>query len=372
MTTTPGTPAHPSDPAPRTTVLVTEQATRSWPDLLTELVAGNDLSAEQTAWAMDKVMSGEVSPVRLGAFLIALRAKGETVGELRGLADSMLAHATRFVVAGPAVDIVGTGGDRAHTVNVSTMAAVVIAGTGVRVVKHGNRAASSSSGSADVLEGLGIRLDQSPERVAQLVDEVGITFCFAQVFHPSFRHSAVARKELGIATAFNFLGPLTNPAQPRATAIGVADERMAPLVAGVLAERGSSALVFRGDDGLDELAATGTSSVWEVRDGSVTTSSLDAAADLGLQRITVEDLRGADATYNAEVARRVLAGEPGPVRETVLLNAAAALVADASLPGTAEGSLVERLRAGMEHAAASVDSGSAHAVLERWVAASTR
>ncbi|WP_227748467.1 anthranilate phosphoribosyltransferase [Oerskovia douganii] len=352
--------------------MVAEQATHSWPGLLTELIAGHELSPDQTAWAMDMVLSGEVSPVRLAAFLVALRSKGETVGELRGLADAMLAHAIRFTVQGPAVDIVGTGGDRAHTVNVSTMAAVVIAGTGVRVVKHGNRAASSSSGSADVLEALGIRLDQAPERVARLVDEVGITFCFAQVFHPSFRHSAVARKELAVPTAFNFLGPLTNPAQPRAAAIGVADERMAPLVAGVLASRGTSAVVFRGDDGLDELAATGASTVWEVRDGSVEVSTLDAAKDLGLQRITVEDLRGADATFNAEVARRLLAGDAGPVRETVLLNAAAALVADASLSGTAEGSLVERLRAGMEHAAASIDSGEASAVLDRWVAASTR
>ncbi|MHA7133202.1 anthranilate phosphoribosyltransferase [Oerskovia turbata] len=355
---------------PRGAAPTAEWTAPSWPGLLTELIAGRELSPEQTAWAMDMVLSGEVSPVRLAAFLVALRAKGETVGELRGLADAMLAHATRFTVSGPAVDIVGTGGDRAHTVNVSTMAAVVIAGTGVRVVKHGNRAASSSSGSADVLEVLGIRLDQSPERVAQIVDEVGITFCFAQVFHPSFRHSALARKELGVPTAFNFLGPLTNPAQPRAAAIGVADQRMAPLVAGVLAARGASALVFRGDDGLDELAATGSSTVWEVRDGDVSVHVLDAAADLGLERITVEDLRGADATFNAEVARRVLAGDSGPVRETVLLNAAAALVADASLPGTGEGSLVERLRAGMGHAAASIDSGAAAGVLERWAAAS--
>ena len=373
MTTTPGTPAHvPSVRAPRGASLVPEQTAPSWPGLLTELIAGHELSADQTAWAMGLVLSGEVSPVRLAAFLVALRSKGETVGELRGLADEMLAHATRFTVQGPAVDIVGTGGDRAHTVNVSTMAAVVIAGTGVRVVKHGNRAASSSSGSADVLEVLGIRLDQSPERVTQLIDEVGITFCFAQVFHPSFRHSAVARKELGVPTAFNFLGPLTNPAQPPATAVGVADARMAPLVAGVFASRGTSALVFRGDDGLDELAATGTSTVWEVRDGSVTTRSLDAAAELGLQPITVEDLRGADAAFNAEVARRVLAGDGGPVRETVLPTAAAAPVADASLPGTAEGTLVERLRAGMSHAATSIDSGAAQGVLERWVAASAR
>ncbi|WP_245859177.1 anthranilate phosphoribosyltransferase [Luteimicrobium subarcticum] len=344
----------------------------TWPDLLTALVARQDLTTAQTAWVMEQVMTGTVSPVRLASFLVALRAKGETVDELAGLADTMLAHAHRFSVAGPSVDIVGTGGDRAHTVNISTMAAVVLAGAGVRVVKHGNRAASSSSGSADVLEALGIRLDQPAERVAELADEVGITFCFAQVFHPGFRHSAVARSELAIATAFNFLGPLTNPAQPRATAIGVADARMAGLMAGVLAGRGTSALLFRGEDGLDELAATAPSRIWEVRDGVVTESVLDAVADLGLPRVTVEDLRGADAAYNAGVARDVLAGAVGPVRETVLLNAAAALVADGTRPGTAEGSLAERLTAGIEIAVHSVDSGAATAALGRWVAASQR
>ncbi|WP_265521466.1 anthranilate phosphoribosyltransferase [Oerskovia flava] len=349
-----------------------DAGTTTWPGLLTALLAGHDLGQAQTSWAMDQVMSGEVSPVRLASFLVALRAKGETVAELTGLADTMLAHANRFTTSGPAVDIVGTGGDGAHTVNISTMASIVIAGTGVRVVKHGNRAASSSSGAADVLEKLGIRLDQPPERVAELVDEVGITFCFAQVFHPSFRHAGVARKELGIPTAFNFLGPLTNPAQPRAAAIGVANSRMAPLIAGVLAGRGISALVFRGDDGLDELAATSPAQVWEVRDGAVIEQRLDAVADLGLTGIDVADLRGADAEFNAGVARRVLAGEKGAVRETVLLNAAAALVADASLAGTAQGSLVERLAAGIEHARESVDSGSAADVLARWSAASAR
>ncbi len=250
------------------------------------------------------------------------------------------------------------------------MAAVVIAGAGVRVVKHGNRAASSSSGSADVLEALGVRLDQPPTKVAELALDVGITFCFAGLFHPSMRHAAVARRDLGIATAFNFLGPLTNPAQPRATAVGCADARMAPLMAGVFALRGTNALVFRGDDGLDELAATGGATVWEVRDGEVREQRLDAAAELGLGRVDLADLRGADAAHNAEVARRVLDGtDQGPVRETVLLNAAAALVADGSLPGTSSGSLVDRLRAGLEHAARSIDEGAAQRVLERWVAA---
>lgn len=344
----------------------------TWSDLLTTLVDGQDLGEVQTAWAMDQIMSGEASPARVSGFLVALRAKGETVGELTALADTMLAHALRFEVPGRAVDIVGTGGDRAHTVNVSTMASVVVAGTGVRVVKHGNRAASSSSGSADVLEALGIRLDQTPERVAQLAGEVGITFCFALTFHPAMRHVAVARRELGIRTVFNFLGPLTNPAQPAAAAIGVADRRMAGLVAGVLARRGTEALVFRGDDGLDELAPTGTSHIWQVSGGAVTEHVLDPVADLGLAAVTVADLRGADAAFNAGVARAVLAGDDVPSRETVLLNAAAALVADGSLPGTGAdgGDLVERLRAGLAHAARAVDTGAAADVLARWAAAS--
>lgn len=342
----------------------------TWPDLLTALVAGTDLTAPQARWAMDEIMSGEASPIQVAAFLVALRAKGETVDELAGVAAAMLEHAVRIHVPGRSVDIVGTGGDRSHTVNVSTMSSLVIAGTGTTVVKHGNRAASSSAGSADVLEALGIRLDQPPARVAELATEVGITFCFAQVFHPSFRHAAAARAGLGIATVFNFLGPLTNPAQPAAAAIGCADRRMAPLMAGVLASRGTSALVFRGEDGLDEIAPTGPTRLWEVRDGRVEEHVVDWTAELGTERIRIEDLRGADSVHNAGVARRLLAGETGPVRETVLLNAAAALVADGALPGTAEGTLVERLAAGVEHARTSIDSGAAAAVLDRWVSAS--
>lgn len=338
--------------------------------LLAALVAGEDLGKERAAWAMDQVMTGEITPVQLAGFLVALRVKGETVDELDGLVESMLGHATRIDVPGPAVDLVGTGGDGAHTVNISTMAAVVLAGCGIRVVKHGNRAASSKSGSADVLEELGIRLDHPAERVAQIARDAGITFCFAQVFHPAMRHAAVARKELGMRTAFNFLGPLTNPAQPHATAVGCADARMAPLMAGVFAQRGTSALVFRGDEGLDELAATAGTTIWEVRDGVVVEHRLDAAADLGLTRIKVEDLKGADAAYNADVARRVFSGEDrGPVRETVLLNAAAALVADATLEGTATGSLTDRLQAALGHAATSIDSGATQATLTRWIEA---
>ena len=340
----------------------------TWPGLLSELVARKDLSTAETAWAMNQVMEGLTSPTVLAGFLAALATKGETVDELRGLADAMLDHAQPIDVPSDVVDIVGTGGDRLHTVNISTMASLVIAGAGVGVVKHGNRASSSSSGSADVLEALGVDLNLEIPRVEQVFASLGITFCFANLFHPSMRHAAVTRKELGIGTAFNVLGPLTNPARPRAGAIGVSDGRTAPLVAGVLAGRGTRALVFRGRNGLDELSTTTLNEVWEVRDGQVTEHTLDAVAELGLAPSTVADLRGRDAVYNAGVARAVLAAEPGPVRDAVLLNAAAALVAEGSLPGTSgSGTLVERLRAGLDHAARSVDSGAATALLERWV-----
>ncbi|WP_043500742.1 anthranilate phosphoribosyltransferase [Georgenia sp. SUBG003] len=343
----------------------------TWPDLIARLVARQDLSAEDTAWAMDQVMTAQTTPALLAGFLVGLATKGETVDELRGLADAMLAHAERIDVDGhDAVDIVGTGGDRLHTVNISTMASLVIASAGVGVVKHGNRASSSSSGSADVLEALGVDLNLPIPRVEAVYRELGITFCFANLFHPSMRHAAPTRRELGVGTAFNVLGPLTNPARPRAGAIGVSDARTAPLVAGVLAGRGTDALVFRGRNGLDELSATALNEVWEVRGGTVTEHTVDAVADLGLATATVADLRGRDARYNAGVARGVLAGEPGPVREAVILNAAGAFVAHASLPGTGAGggTLVERLRAGMEHAARAVDSGAAADLLERWVA----
>jgi anthranilate phosphoribosyltransferase len=280
----------------------------------------------------------------------------------------MLAHAVPVHVSGPVVDVVGTGGDRANTVNISTMAALVVAGTGLRVVKHGNRAASSACGSADVLEALGVRLDLTPDAVGRVAETAGITFCFAQVFHPAMRHAAVARRELGVPTAFNFLGPLTNPARPAATAVGVADLRTAPLVAGVLAARGTCALVFRGQDGLDELTTSGPSDVWLTDGGTVRPLVLDPA-ELGVPAAGVDRLRGADAAYNAQVVRDVLAGSRGPVRDAVLLNAAAALVAArGALPTDASG-LVDALREGMSRAAASVDSGAAADVLHRWVEA---
>ncbi|MBD0736125.1 anthranilate phosphoribosyltransferase [Streptomyces sp. CBMA29] len=340
-------------------------ATRSWPDVLTTLLAGRNLGGDDTAWAMDAIMRGEASDVQIAGFVVALRAKGETVEEVSGMVRSMYAHANTIEVPGATVDIVGTGGDRAKTVNISTMSAIVVAGTGAKVVKHGNRAASSASGASDVLGELGVNLQLTPQRVVEVAEEAGITFCFAIKFHPALRHAGTARSQLGVATVFNFLGPLTNPARVRAQATGVADPRMAPIMAGVLAERGSSALVFRGDDGLDELTTTATSQVWVVRDGKVEQTAFDPR-DVGLPLVPVEALRGADAAHNADVARRLLAGETGPVRDAVLLNSAAALVA--LRPGS--GPLEEQIAAGLVTAAESIDSGAAAATLERWVAAS--
>ncbi|MBN0047296.1 anthranilate phosphoribosyltransferase [Streptomyces actuosus] len=340
-------------------------AGRSWPQVLNALLDGRDQSAEATAWAMDRIMRGEATDAQIAGFAVALRAKGETVEEIAGLVRAMYEHANVIDVPGATVDIVGTGGDGARTVNISTMSSIVVAGTGAKVVKHGNRAASSASGASDVLEKLGVNLELTPQRVAQVAEEAGITFCFAVKFHPALRHVAAARGQLGIRTTFNFLGPLTNPAKVKAQAVGVADLRMAPIVAGVFAERGNSSLVFRGDDGLDELTTTSTSRVWVVRDGKVREEVFDPR-DVGLDVVPVEALRGADAAYNAEVARRLLDGERGPVRDAVLLNSAAALVA--LEPG--DGPLADRIRAGMAKAAESIDSGAARRTLERWVAAS--
>jgi anthranilate phosphoribosyltransferase len=345
--------------------------THTWPDVLSALISGADIGTEPAEWAMNEIMSGAATPAQIAGFLMALRAKGETVEEMRGIADQMLAHANRITVPGVSLDVVGTGGDRAHTVNISTMAAMVCAAAGVRVVKHGNRAASSSSGSADVLEALGVDLGLEPSRVAAVAEQAGITFCFAQAFHPGFRHAGGVRRELGVPTAFNFLGPLTNPAQPTYAAVGVADARMAPIVAGVFASRGRDAAVFRGDDGLDELTPTTTSQVWVVRDGAVTREQV-APEDVGLTRAEPDALRGGDRAHNAEVTRRFLAGEGGPVRDAVLLNAAAALVAldGAAAPASLPASLPDALRAGLGRAAESVDSGAAARALAGWVEAS--
>jgi anthranilate phosphoribosyltransferase len=336
----------------------------SWPEILSPLISGEDLSAAQTGWAMRRIFAGEATPAQIAGFAVALRSKGETVEEVEGLVATMYEFAAPFAWDTRAVDIVGTGGDRAHTVNISTMAAIVVAGAGIPVVKHGNRAASSSCGSADVLEELGIRLDLDPALVREVMQQVGITFCFAPVFHSALRHSAVPRRELGVPTTFNFLGPLANPARPAAQAVGVADRRMAVIIAGVLARRGVEGFVFRGDDGIDELTTATTSSVWSIADGAVDEHRLDPSR-LGLAAATASDLRGSDAAYNAEVVRRVLGGDTGPVRDTVLLNAAAAIAAYEA----GHGPVVERLARGLKRAETAVDSGAAQAKLAAWVAA---
>jgi len=363
-------------------------STMSWRDVIGALIRGETLSSGQAAWAMNEIMEGAATPVQVAGFAVALRMKGETAGELAGLSDVMLRRATPISVPGPLVDLVGTGGDGAHTVNISTMGAIVAAGAGVRVVKHGNRAASSACGAADVLEALGVVINLPPEATAQLAEETGIAFLFAPLYHPALRHAAAPRRELGVPTVFNFLGPVANPAHPQALAVGVANERMCEVIAGVLAARGCSALVFHGGDGLDELTTTTTSNVWVVSQhqpggegkpgrqgppdadgqpglrGEISPAVLDPA-DLGIARAKPDDLRGADAAHNAAVARAVLGGEGGAVRDAVLLNAAAALAADAGVPGAA--ALTGALRDGYTRARAAVDSGAAAALLNQWV-----
>ena len=334
-----------------------------WPAVLGRLTAGDDLAADEARAAMSEILDGAATPAQIAGYIVALRVKGETVPELTGMVEAMLAAAERVTLppGPPAVDIVGTGGDRAHTINVSTLAALVVAGAGGRVCKHGNRAASSATGTADVLEALGVRIDCGPEDVARCVTEAGIGFCFAPRFHPAMRHAGPTRRELGVPTAFNVLGPLANPAGVQRMMIGVADDRMAERMVGVLAARGCDrVLVVHGDDGLDELTTTTTSRLVELRDGTVTAYSVDPGA-LGLAPVAPEALVGGDPLTNAELARRVLAGEHGPHRDIVVLNAAAGLVA---------AGIVDDLPGGLEAARASLDAGHAAKALDRLVAAS--
>jgi anthranilate phosphoribosyltransferase len=348
---------------------------RTWPELFAALLRGDELSTSDTAWAMTEIVNGNATPVQIASFAVALRAKGETPGEIAGLVEAMLGAALRVDLgtvlgadsARDAVDVVGTGGDRAHTVNISTMAAIVVAGAGVRVVKHGNRAASSLCGASDLLENFGIPLDLGPDEVARSVADAGIGFCFAARFHSGLRHASVPRREMGIPTFFNVLGPLTNPAQPRAGAVGCADERMAGIIAEVFARRGDSVLVLRGEDGLDEFTTTAPTRVWAVSGGAVTPHLIDSL-DLGLPRAQAADLRGGDVAFNAEVAHRVFAGERGPVRDAVVLNAAAAIVAyDGFAPDSTGPDLAKALTTAIERAATAIDSGGAATTLDRWV-----
>ncbi|HEX6349048.1 MAG TPA: anthranilate phosphoribosyltransferase [Candidatus Dormibacteraeota bacterium] len=328
---------------------------------ISKLVRGESLSEAEAAAAMETIMSGDATPAQIAGFVVALRIKGETADELTGLARAARANATPIDAGDGLLDTCGTGGDGTGTFNISTLAGIVAAAAGGRVAKHGNRAASSVCGSADVLEALGVRIDLGPEGVARCIREAGIGFLFAPVFHPSFRYATGPRRELGVRTVFNILGPLCNPAGASRQALGVADGALAATMAEVLARLGvERALVFHGQDGMDELSTTGPSRVIEVSDGGRREYALDPV-ELGLARASAVEVRGGDAPRNAAIAADVLAGAPGPRRDIVLLNAAAALRV-AGLAGD--------WRDGLALAAETIDSGKAAATLERWVAVS--
>ena len=337
---------------------------RSWPGVLGTLTAEEDLDPADARWAMSRIMEGVATDAQIAAFGVALKMKGVTGPELEALASTMLDYSRRVPTDRACVDIVGTGGDRQGTVNISTMSSLVVSACGVPVVKHGNRAASSKSGGADVLEALGVAIDLGPEDVGRCLDEVGVAFCFAPVFHPALRFAATPRREIGIPTVFNILGPLTNPAAPTANLIGCAFENLLSVMAEVFALRGRSALVVRGTDGLDEITMTGPTRVLRVAGGHVDEDRIEPA-DFGMNTCSIEELRGGDGVYNAGVARDLLAGKTGPVRDAVLLNSAAALVAFDGLDRDAD--LVAAMRAAVDRAATAIDDGEAARLLEKWV-----
>lgn len=345
--------------------------TFSWPDVLTQLLGRTDLSVAQATRAMEEVMSGEASDAQLAAFLVALRAKTETVDEIVGFRDAVLRHAVALPIDPMVLDIVGTGGDPfGAVVNVSSIASIVAAASGVPVVKHGNRAASSSSGASDVLTALGVKVDLEPEQVVEVFHRTGITFVFAAKFHPGFKHAAAARRDIGIPTVFNILGPLCNPARPEASAVGVSNLARVPQMAGVFRTRGATALVYRGDDGIDKMTTTGHSHVWEVSRGTIREHDIDSR-ELGLPKVTPQDLLGDSPEHNARLAREVLEGESGPIRDIICLNAAAGLVSFdlAQDQSQRERSLLERLAEKLAVAQATIDSGAAKAKLDEWVQA---
>ncbi|KFI65649.1 anthranilate phosphoribosyltransferase [Bifidobacterium cuniculi] len=339
----------------------------SWKSNLTKLVRGEHLSAEETEWFVDDLMKGNADPASVGAVLATQQQLGLTAEEVSGAAKAMVSHAVPLDVDRECTDIVGTGGDGAHTVNLSTMGAVVAAAAGVTIVKHGNRAASSKCGAADCLEALGLPLDLAPDAVAQVANEVGITFAFAKTFHPAMRFVGPVRAALGVPCVFNVLGPLTNPAKPAHMAIGCANRAMSPIMASVYASNGQTGMVYTSREGLDEMAPTGPIAVWEFKDGAVTETTFDPVEELGLAPIELADLRGGEPPINAQAARDLFAGKPVPFRSTALLNAASAIVADGhQVP--ADGTLAERFRVAYALAERSVDDGKAAALLDEWIA----
>ena len=337
-----------------------------WPAVLARLLAGSDLTGDEAGCVLAEVLEGRATPAQIAAFAVALRAKGETVEEMAGLVRTMLNHAEPLDIPGDPIDTCGTGGDRNRSINVSTLAALIAAGAGVTVCKHGGRAATSDAGSADVLEALGVAIDLGPDGVARCVAETGMGFCFAPRFHPAMRFAGPVRRELGVPTVFNLLGPLANPARCRRQIVGVSDPTLADAMLGVLIANGAQrAMVVHGADGLDELSTTGPSTVvaYDADGGPGIRRTVIDPADLGLAPATVADLRGGDAAANAVVVRRVLGGAAGPPRDIALLNAAAALLVAGAAADLADG---------LTHAAAAVDGGAAGRVLDRLIEVSQR
>lgn len=334
-----------------------------WDSTIAKMDSGLNLESDEIQEIMRAILSGESDIENIKKFLLSLKAKGETSDEVGALVAEMYAHSAPINIAERAVDTVGTGGDGAHTINISTTAAIIAAAAGARVVKHGNRAVSSKSGASDFLEALGVVPGLNAAGVERTVRELGIGFCFAPVFHPAMRFAAPARKELATSTVFNILGPLANPARPAAVAIGVANDRMHLVMAQVLAEKGCDGFVFRGDDGLDEITVATTTSILTIGKNEISSDRIDAK-DFGLDNAPLEAIVGGDAEENARISRAIFGGEHGAPRDAVLLNAAAAI---AAFEGDLDSDIKARLTAGLKRASQAIDSGAASELLERWV-----
>ena len=334
----------------------------NWESILKSLSDKSDLTNDQITWAMSQILEGKASNNEIKDFLIGLKTKGESAAEVEALVAQMYSYSAPINISERSVDTVGTGGDGANTINISTAAAIVTNAAGARVVKHGNRAATSKSGSADLLEALGIKIDLTGAEVELTVHKIGIGFCFAPIFHSSMKHAAAARKELGVPTVFNILGPLANPAKPKACAIGVARAELLPLMAQVLLDQGKEGFVFRGDDGLDEVSLSTTTQVIQISDGELTQSVFNPA-DLGIAFAPITALAGGDAAYNAEMTLKIFSGAKGAMRDAVALNAAfaiAAFKADFNLP------LQTQIANGFVLANKAIDSGAALAIVKKW------
>ena len=342
--------------------------TDTWPQIIETLTKGLDLNVTSAQWAMNEILRDQVDIGQIKEFLLALKSKGETSEEVNAFVSVMYQHSSPIEISERAVDTVGTGGDGFNTINISTTAAIVAAAAGAKVVKHGNRAASSKSGSADLLEALGVNIDLVGDGVQTVFREVGIGFCFAPKFHPAMRFAAPARKELGVPTIFNILGPLANPAKPSAAAIGVANDRMHLLMAQVLATKGVDGFVFRGDDGLDEISLATTTSVLTIGQGEISSDLIDPT-EFGISKSPLSELVGGDAQFNADVSRAIFKGEKGAPRDAVALNAAAAI---AAYRGEFTKSLAERMQDGYVEAIKAIDSGAATTLLTKWVTVSQR